>query len=144
MRNKVGTAMADAFHGCLNDPKRLIKYVVLAVCSIAVVFQLTECFSKLFNPPIATHSYFDLNETVSYPALTFCRNPAYKEPVMQYYNMSVHPRLTNQWRRFRFGEHDLGAVFDNMSYATGETLILYSLDEQRESMCADYVPLVCE
>lgn len=133
MRCRLGACFARAYNGCVQDPKRPIKYVVLAVCSIVVVFQLTECFSKLFNPPIATHSFFDLNETVSYPALTFCRNRPYKDAPLRYYNLSLHPRLTSHWRRFRFGEHDLGAVFDNITYGASELLLMYALDGSPDS-----------
>lgn len=44
--------------------------------------QLTECFDKLKQPPISTHSYYILNETIQMPAITICREPAYKEEVL--------------------------------------------------------------
>lgn len=58
---------------CLEDPRRIVRAIILFACSIIVIFQLAECFKKLLHPPIATHSHFDLNETMSYPAVTFCR-----------------------------------------------------------------------
>lgn len=91
---------SSTYQGCLNDPKRIVKYGVLFVCSIVMIYQvkwlrplcstfqlkfkvqLSECFSKLNYPPITTHSHFDLNETISYPALTICRDPPYKPEAM--------------------------------------------------------------
>lgn len=58
---------------CLEDPRRIVRAIILFACTIIVIFQLAECFNKLLHPPIATHSHFDLNETMSYPAVTFCR-----------------------------------------------------------------------
>lgn len=66
----------------LIEPKRLVRLVVLSICSVVVFFQLSECFMKLLHPPISTHSHFDLNETMHYPAVTICREPGFKEDVM--------------------------------------------------------------
>lgn len=52
-------------------------------CNKNTACKLSECFTKLYRPPITTHSHFDLNETVSYPAITFCRDPPYKEDVLR-------------------------------------------------------------
>lgn len=99
------------FHNLLTNPKKLVRLVVLLICTIVVVFQvsiflfahcnnflwllgvtnrtnvilskLTDCFMKLRHPPITTHSRYELNETISYPALTFCRDPPYKRDVMK-------------------------------------------------------------
>lgn len=84
----------------LCQPKLLIRFVVLSVCSVIVFFQLwygnffilagtikkifnRECAMKLLHPPISTHSDFKLNETMHYPAVTFCRNPAFKKNVLE-------------------------------------------------------------
>lgn len=135
---KLVTICTTVFNGCLQDPKRVVKYVVLCVCTVVVVYQLSECFSKLFHPPVATHSYFNLNETVSYPALTFCRNRPYRPAQMAYYNLSTHPRYTSNWRRFRFGEHDLDAVFENVTYTADDMFIIYGLDQSADSECYEY------
>lgn len=66
----------------LRDPAKLIRYLVLFVCSIVVIVQLYECFSKLSDPPISTHSYYNVNETIEMPAITLCREPAFKEDVL--------------------------------------------------------------
>lgn len=127
------TSCSTFFRGCVQEPKRAVKYVVLFVCSVVVVFQLSECFSKLLNPPVATHSYFNLNETVSYPALTFCRNRPYRPAQMAYYRLSWHPRFTSDWRNFRWGVHDLDAVFENVTYAADDMFVIYGLDQSAES-----------
>lgn len=67
----------------LIEPKRLVRLVVLSVCSIVVFFQLWECAMKLLHPPISTASHFDLNRTMYYPAVTFCREPGFKVEVME-------------------------------------------------------------
>lgn len=67
----------------LVEPKRLVRLIVLSICSIVVFFQLWECVMKLLHPPISTASHFDLNRTMHYPAVTFCRNPAFKPDVMK-------------------------------------------------------------
>lgn len=66
----------------LRDPAKLIRYLVLFVCSIVVIVQLYECFSKLSDPPISTHSYYNINETIEMPAITLCRQPPFKEDVL--------------------------------------------------------------
>lgn len=66
----------------LRDPAKLIRYLVLFVCSIVVIVQLYECFSKLSDPPISTHSYYNVNETIEMPAITLCREPPFKEDVL--------------------------------------------------------------
>lgn len=71
----------------LVEPKRLVRLIVLSICSIVVFFQLWECAMKLLHPPISTHSHFDLNETMFYPAVTFCREPAFKVEVMSVGNL---------------------------------------------------------
>lgn len=66
----------------LRDPAKLIRYLVLFVCSIIVIVQLYECFSKLSDPPISTHSYYNVNHTIEMPAITLCREPPYREDVL--------------------------------------------------------------
>lgn len=66
----------------LTEPKRLVRLIVLSICSIIVFYQLWECMQKLLHPPISTHSHFDLNQSMFYPSVTFCRAPSYKPDVM--------------------------------------------------------------
>ena len=78
--NKLFLKVIDWF---LVEPKRLVRLVVLSICSIIVFFQLWECAMKLLHPPISTHSHFDLNHTMHYPAVTFCRQPGFKIDVLE-------------------------------------------------------------
>lgn len=80
----------------LIEPKRLVRLVVLSVCSIVVFFQLWECAMKLLHPPVSTHSHFDLNKTMYYPAVTFCREPGFKVEVMEVNICWVSKRLLIQ------------------------------------------------
>ncbi|XP_058451372.1 uncharacterized protein LOC131430409 [Malaya genurostris] len=118
---------------CL-EPKRLIKVIVLCACSVVVVFQLTECFQKLINPPINTHSRFELNDSMLYPAITFCRNPPYKSAVMERYNLSHHPKYANSFKNFNFNESTLDEVFQEATYNQSEFFIQYGLDSLRENV----------
>lgn len=88
---------------CLQSPKRIIRLVVLSGCCIIVFFQLwkvvslfenlffyenfysihRECVGKLLKPPVSTHSNFVLNETMHYPAITFCRKTPFKAEVLK-------------------------------------------------------------
>lgn len=77
----------------LSEPKRLVRLVVLSICSIVVFFQLWECVMKLLHPPISTASHFDLNRTMHYPAVTFCRNPSFKVDVME-----VGRKIISRWK----------------------------------------------
>lgn len=99
-----------------------------------ICFQLYECAAKLIRTPIATHSYFDLNETMQYPAVTFCREPPYKQDVLevgieifeipsaltlsvfQRYNLSVHPQYENYWDDFDFNVANLSQLFEDSTY----------------------------
>ena len=78
--NKLFLKVIDWF---LVEPKRLVRLVVLSICSIIVFFQLWECAMKLLHPPISTHSHFDLNHTMHYPAVTFCREPGFKTDILE-------------------------------------------------------------
>lgn len=116
--------------------------------------KLSECFTKLYRPPITTHSHFDLNESVSYPAITFCRDPPYKEEVLKVslmdvsylkraliidifaikaYNLSYHPKFSNAWRNFKFDAVDLNNLFQNATYGKNEFFGQYGLDGSPDS-----------
>ncbi|XP_055919178.1 degenerin unc-8 [Eupeodes corollae] len=111
----------------LRDPKKLIRYIVLFICSIIVIVQLYECFSKLRNPPISTHSYFNLNDTIEMPAVTVCREPPYKENVLEeLFNdkSCYHPKYTQCWSSFPFEKIPLIDVFVNGTFEQKETFQL--------------------
>lgn len=92
-------------------------------------FQLYECFSKLRSPPVSTHSYFSLNETIDLPALTFCREPPYKSDVLEKYTTKncYHPSLTSCWKYFDFNETSLDEVFEESTFNIDESIILMGL-----------------
>lgn len=88
----------------LIEPKRLVRLAVLSICSIVVFFQLWECVMKLLHPPISTHSHFDLNQSMFYPAVTFCREPGYKPDVM---SVSLHLISIGRNHSFRFNRNTI-------------------------------------
>ncbi|XP_036226961.1 acid-sensing ion channel 1B [Bactrocera oleae] len=116
----------------LRDPGKLIRYLVLFVCSVIVIVQLSECCTKLHSPPILTHSYFSLNDTVEMPAITICREPPYKEDVLN--NMSgdicPHPKYVTCWNDFPFNDLELDEFFMNSTFNLEETILgeQYGLD----------------
>lgn len=67
---------------CVYDPRRIVRIAVLIVCGCVVSVQFLECFKKLQHPPKSTRTQYDINETLTYPALTFCRDPPYKAQVL--------------------------------------------------------------
>uniref|UniRef100_A0A1B0AS74 Uncharacterized protein n=1 Tax=Glossina palpalis gambiensis TaxID=67801 RepID=A0A1B0AS74_9MUSC len=108
-----------------KDPAKLVRHLVLFICCIIVVVQLTECFEKLKHPPISTHSYYILNETIQMPAITICREPAYKEEVLT--NISgrycSHPKYDTCWFHYPFGVVDLEEFFINSTFNQNETFL---------------------
>ncbi|KFB49246.1 AGAP010146-PA-like protein [Anopheles sinensis] len=123
----------DLLNALCHDPKRLVRGVVLFICSIVVMYQLSDCFKKLFNPPISTHSRFDLNDSMFYPSVTFCREPAYKADVMAKYNLAIHPKYTSAFDQFRFNESSLEQLFSEATYNHSEFFIQHGLDGDARS-----------
>ncbi|KAH8392305.1 hypothetical protein KR215_005485 [Drosophila sulfurigaster] len=114
----------------LRDPAKLIRYLVLFVCSIVVIVQLYECFSKLSDPPISTHSYYNVNETIEMPAITICREPPYKEDTLT--NLSKggcpHPKYATCWMNYPYDELPLEEFFMNSTFEQDQTFYSYGLN----------------
>ncbi|XP_050087836.1 acid-sensing ion channel 2 isoform X1 [Anopheles aquasalis] len=125
---KVRHKLWDMLYRLCQEPKRLVRAIVLFICSIVVMYQLTDCFKKLFNPPISTHSRFDLNDTMLYPSITFCREPAYKADVMAKYNLAIHPKYSSAFDRFPFNETSLDQLFSEATYSHNEFFVQHGLD----------------
>ncbi|XP_061386620.1 uncharacterized protein LOC133322631 [Musca vetustissima] len=106
-----------------KDPAKIIRYVVLFVCCIIVIVQLYECFSKLDNPPISTHSYYNLNETIEMPAVTICREPPYKEEELTEIsgNNCTHPKYSSCWNLYPYDEVPISEFFINSTFNISET-----------------------
>ncbi|KAL7043303.1 hypothetical protein ACKWTF_001443 [Chironomus riparius] len=119
---------------CMQRPKRIVRLVVLAGCCIIVFFQLWECVSKLLKPPVSTHSNFELNETMHYPAITFCRNPPFKKDIMANYNLSYHPTLTSGWKNFPFHKKTLADVYEQATYSSEEFFRSFSLEKNSSNI----------
>ncbi|XP_037711423.1 uncharacterized protein LOC119548315 [Drosophila subpulchrella] len=114
-----------------RDPAKLIRYLVLFACCIVVIVQLYECFSKLYDPPISTHSYYSLNETIEMPAVTICREPPYKEEMLTRLSGGAcpHPKYATCWMNYPFGEISLEEFFENSTHDMGDTFVFYGLNE---------------
>ncbi|XP_068140939.1 acid-sensing ion channel 4-A [Drosophila tropicalis] len=123
----------------LRDPAKLIRYLVLFVCCIVVIVQLYECFAKLCDPPISTHSYYNLNETIEMPAITICREPPYREDVLTNLsqNYCPHPKYATCWMDFPFGEIPLDEFFENGTYSEKETFYSPGLDGSSDNLEID-------
>ncbi|XP_055547330.1 uncharacterized protein LOC129731383 [Wyeomyia smithii] len=134
IRAKLKQAFWNFLHFLCCDPKRLVRAIVLSVCSVVVIFQLTECFQKLIGPPITTHSRFDLNDSMLYPAVTFCRDPPYKQEVMERYNLTQHPKYSSAFNNFNFNESSLADLFREATYNKSEFFIQYGLNGLAENV----------
>lgn len=122
------------FDWMLIEPKRLVRLIILSICSVIVFFQIWECLAKLLHPPISTHSHFDLNQSMYYPAVTFCRDPAYKVDVMARYNLSYHPQLTSAWRDFPFEIATMSDIFEEATYDHTEYFDRYGLNGNQSNI----------
>ncbi|KAH8326035.1 hypothetical protein KR067_013185 [Drosophila pandora] len=122
-----------------RDPAKLIRYGVLFACCIVVIVQLYECFAKLYNPPISTHSYYNLNDTIEMPAVTICREPAYREDVLTNLSggMCPHPKYATCWIDYPFGEIPLSEFFENSTYDMSDTFIYYGLNGHANNLETD-------
>lgn len=118
----------------LEEPKRLCRILILSICGVIVFFQLWECANKLLHPPISTHSHFDLNKTLFYPAVTFCRRPGFKKDVCVKYNMSTETSSTSSWRNFPFGSITLSEYFQEATFSRDEIFTQYSLKGLRDNV----------
>ncbi|KAM7352117.1 amiloride-sensitive sodium channel pickpocket 17 isoform 2-T2 [Cochliomyia hominivorax] len=107
----------------LKDPAKIIRYLVLFICCVVVIVQLYECFSKLDNPPISTHSYYNLNETIEMPAVTVCRDPPYKNEELT--NISgktcEHPKYSSCWSNYPYEDVELIDFFTYSTFDESET-----------------------
>lgn len=111
-----------------------------------------ECVNKLLKPPVSTHSNFELNETMHYPAITFCRNPPFKKDVLavsiihftisvinssisfQKFNLSYHPTITSGWRNFSFNDKTLADVYEQATYTSEEFFRSFSLGKNSSNV----------
>ncbi|XP_030556002.1 acid-sensing ion channel 4-A [Drosophila novamexicana] len=123
----------------LRDPAKLIRYLVLFVCSIIVIVQLYECFSKLSDPPISTHSYYNVNHTIEMPAITLCREPPYREDVLTNISRGYcpHPKYATCWMDYPFGEIPFEEFFANGTFEQDETFYLYGLNGDKNNVVID-------
>ncbi|XP_053960576.1 uncharacterized protein LOC128864843 [Anastrepha ludens] len=100
--------------------------------------RLSECFSKLYNPPLSTHSYFNLNDSVEMPAITICREPPYKEDVLNNLSKGTcpHPKYVTCWQKYPFNELELEEFFMNSTFDFEETFLgeQYGLNGLKENL----------
>ncbi|XP_033149256.1 acid-sensing ion channel 4-A [Drosophila busckii] len=123
----------------LRDPAKLIRYLVLFVCCVIVIVQLYECFSKLHDPPISTHSYYNVNQTIEMPAITICREPPYREDVLSQLSKGEcpHPKYATCWLDYPFGRIPLDEFFMNGTYEQNETFYSFGLGGAEENVYID-------
>ncbi|XP_065350354.1 acid-sensing ion channel 4-like [Cloeon dipterum] len=107
--------------------KQILKLIVLVACMTAVVFQLSECILKLHYPPVSTRTELKINTTVNYPALTICRNPAYKDAVLRKYNLGPSIRLTSEWAKFPYDKISLSEFWKEATYTMVEGINQYGM-----------------
>ncbi|XP_047030240.1 acid-sensing ion channel 1 [Helicoverpa zea] len=118
---------------CVRGPN-LIKTVVVVVCIGVVLQQITSCIHKLIDIPITTYTHFDFNKTLTYPSVTFCREPPYKFDKMLEYGLYAHPRYTSTWRNFDFENIDLDEMWDNITFNEKDMFVQYGLNGYRDNV----------
>ncbi|KAG5675245.1 hypothetical protein PVAND_005160 [Polypedilum vanderplanki] len=118
----------------MKNPKKLIRLFILSDCCIIVFFQLWHFKSKFLWPPTSTYLDFHLNESMYYPAITFCREPSFKNEVMSKYNLSFHPSITTSWKNFPFNETSLADLYEEATYTRDEFFGSYWLDGKSENI----------
>ncbi|XP_059468817.1 acid-sensing ion channel 2-like [Neocloeon triangulifer] len=107
--------------------KQALKLCVLVACMTAVIFQLSECILKLSYPPLSTRTELKINSTLSYPALTICRNPPYKANVLKDYGLASEITHTSEWAKFPFNETTLAEFWQKATYSESENFVIYGL-----------------
>ncbi|XP_049861653.1 uncharacterized protein LOC126355398 [Schistocerca gregaria] len=105
----------------------VVRAVVLFVCTLVVILQLMECFGRLIEPPVSTHSRITFNKTMTYPAVTICRAVGYKEDVLLKYKLGTKIHWTSEWRYFPYENASLQQFWDEATYTQDEVLVLYGL-----------------
>ncbi|XP_026481524.1 uncharacterized protein LOC113388351 [Ctenocephalides felis] len=85
-------------------------------CTIGVIVQISKCITKLIRPPIVSHSYFDRNDSLYYPAVTLCRDPPYKMDVMEKYGLGPTATMTSEWKNFPFDSANLSTFWTEATY----------------------------
>ncbi|XP_069688205.1 acid-sensing ion channel 1B [Periplaneta americana] len=100
--------------------RKFVRFVVLSACTVVVIIQLSECFTKLSSPPVSSHVHIVLNESMTYPAVTVCRYPSYKTDVLVKYNLQSNLRTTKDWEDFPFGEITLPELWKKATYGLDE------------------------
>ncbi|XP_077289909.1 amiloride-sensitive sodium channel pickpocket 17 [Arctopsyche grandis] len=113
---------------CISGPKQIIRTTILLTCTVVVVYQIGECLRKIRNPPITTYTHFDFNDTVKYPAITICRDPPYKNDVLQEHGLYGHPRYTSEWRNFNFSNVNLDEFWREATYSDKDNFISAGLN----------------
>lgn len=65
---------------------------------------------------------------MTYPALTFCRDPSYKADVLAEVGLAYHPKMTRAWQDFPFNTTDLDELFLNATYEIDDNFYFAGLD----------------
>ncbi|XP_024941790.1 acid-sensing ion channel 4 isoform X2 [Cephus cinctus] len=113
---------------------KLIRYITLAGCLIAMLVQLKQCFQKLTVPPVTTHTRFHVNDSLWYPALTLCREPPFRKEVLTKYGLAASPRYTSHWRNFPWNEATIEQMYTEATYPANEILLLYGLNGEERNI----------
>ncbi|XP_023954038.1 degenerin-like protein asic-1 [Bicyclus anynana] len=111
-----------------------IKTIVIVLCVLLVVQQISSCIEKLIDKPITTYTHFDYNKTITYPSVTFCREPPYKPDVLVKYGLYAHPRYTSTWRNFNFSRIPLDQLWEEITYNQDDFFVQYALDNLEENL----------
>ncbi|XP_032517495.2 uncharacterized protein LOC116770221 [Danaus plexippus] len=111
-----------------------IKIVLVMLCVGLVVQQISVCIMKLIDIPVTTYTHFDFNKTITYPSITLCREPPYKQDKLLEYGLYSHPILTSAWRNFNFSSIFLDDLWEEITYNDEDFFVQYALDSVRDNV----------
>lgn len=61
-----------------NEPRLMFKVLLFMVGFAVVLYQVTTCSMKLKTKADATHTFLAVNNSLYYPAITFCQEPPFR------------------------------------------------------------------
>ncbi|XP_066140660.1 acid-sensing ion channel 4-A isoform X1 [Euwallacea fornicatus] len=113
---------------CLSSPNHLIKLLVVIACTCFSVYQVGQCVERLLSPPITTYYGFNLNESMTYPSVTICRRPGFKDDLFPKFGLQVGQTMetANVFRFFDFENYTIKDFFNETTYHFEEVFQLYA------------------
>ncbi|KAL1498216.1 hypothetical protein ABEB36_009050 [Hypothenemus hampei] len=103
---------------CLSSPNQFLKLLVVLGCLCFSIYQVAQCVFKLLKPPITTYYGFHLNESMTYPSVTICRRPGFKDESLIKFGLRARQALTthNAFLSFNFSMYTIQEFLKETTY----------------------------